>query len=239
LIHGTGQDKADGIGMMVTHGCMRMYPEDVAQLFPKVSVGTQVNLVYQSVKVGWRGPDLYIEVSQPLDEDHLGYDKLQALAKPLIEKKTADRPGFVLNQDALKQALRKPNGIPTIISGGTVTAGQSEKIPVMSRNPSVDRPADGTAPPPPPPAIAPAPAPVVAKPAPVPEYRPATPAPSQATPAPVVPHIPAQTSSAPPPRPVAQTSPAAPPAQRMPPAPAPAAPSASSRREEQLLPPIY
>lgn len=61
LIHGTGQEKADGIGMMVTHGCMRMYPEDVEQLFPKVSVGTQVNLIYQSVKVGWRGNALYID----------------------------------------------------------------------------------------------------------------------------------------------------------------------------------
>jgi L,D-transpeptidase ErfK/SrfK len=138
LIHGTGQDKADGIGMMVTHGCMRMYPEDVAQLFPKVSVGTQVNLVNQPVKVGWNGNLLYVEVSQPLDEDHLGYDQLRALALPLIQKKIADRPDFVLNEDALKQALQKPNGIPVSITGGAVgTTAQAERIPTVPRIPPV------------------------------------------------------------------------------------------------------
>jgi len=151
LIHGTGQDKADGIGMMVTHGCMRMYPEDVAQLFPKVSVGTQVNLVNQPVKLGWRGNALYIEVSQPLDEDHLGYEQLQALAMPLIQKKIADHPDFVLNEDALKQALQKPNGIPVSISGGAVgatLAAQPEKIPLMPRIPPIPvEPAPAPAPP--------------------------------------------------------------------------------------------
>ncbi|MDD5034639.1 MAG: L,D-transpeptidase family protein [Methylococcaceae bacterium] len=122
LIHGTGQDKADGIGMMVTHGCMRMYPEDVEQLFPKVGVGTQVNLVNQPVKLGWDGNVLYIEVSQPLDEDHLGYDQLLSQAMSLIQKKTAVRPDFVLNGEALKAALMKPNGIPVAISGGAVGA---------------------------------------------------------------------------------------------------------------------
>jgi L,D-transpeptidase ErfK/SrfK len=176
LIHGTGQDKADGIGMMVTHGCMRMYPEDVAQLFPKVSVGTQVNLVNQPVKVGWNGNALYIEVSQPLDEDHLGYDQLRALAMPLIQKKTADRPDFVLNEDALRQALQKPNGIPVAISGGAVgatLAAQPERIPLVSRTP------------PPPAEPPPAPTPAVAPPAmPPTAARPAAPVTTAPKPAP-------------------------------------------------------
>jgi len=157
LIHGTGQDKADGIGMMVTHGCMRMYPEDVAQLFPKVSVGTQVNLVNQPVKLGWNGNALYIEVSQPLDEDHLGYDQLRALAIPLIQKKAAERPDFVLNEDALRQALQKPNGIPVSISGGAVgaaLASQPERIPLMPRTPPVPVEPPPSAPIPPAPAPA-------------------------------------------------------------------------------------
>lgn len=151
LIHGTGQDKAEGIGMMVTHGCMRMYPQDVAELFPKVGVGTQVNLINQSVKVGWQGNGLYIEVSQPLDEDHLGYEKLRALAIPLIQKRTAGKTDFVLNEDALRKALEKPTGVPTLISGGATVANSQEKIPV------IDRPA-------PPPEVQPMTPPPVAQP---------------------------------------------------------------------------
>jgi L,D-transpeptidase ErfK/SrfK len=212
LIHGTGQDKADGIGMMVTHGCMRMYPEDVAELFPRVNVGTQVNLVYQSVKVGWRGNALYIEVSQPLDEDHLGYDKLLAQALPLIQKKTADHPDFVINQAALDKALRNPNGIPQVISGGAAgaaVAAQGEKIPVTPRAQPASEPES-------------APSASVAP------QQTAAPAPSQpVTPPPVqVPVV----------RPVQVTAPSAPPSEAP---PAPAIKPASSKSEDQLLPPIY
>lgn len=70
LIHGTEENyKSFGIGMRVTHGCMRMYNEDVARLFPLVSVGTPVHLVNQPVKLGWENGVLYMEVHQPLDED--------------------------------------------------------------------------------------------------------------------------------------------------------------------------
>jgi lipoprotein-anchoring transpeptidase ErfK/SrfK len=70
LIHGTEENyKSFGIGMRVTHGCMRMYNEDVARLFPQVAVGTPVYLVNQPVKLGWDSGVLYMEVHQPLDED--------------------------------------------------------------------------------------------------------------------------------------------------------------------------
>lgn len=70
LIHGTEENyKSFGIGMRVTHGCMRMYNEDVARLFPMIDVGTPVYLVNQPVKLGWDSGTLYMEVSQPLDED--------------------------------------------------------------------------------------------------------------------------------------------------------------------------
>lgn len=115
LIHGTGVDKAYGIGMRVTHGCIRMYPEDIERLFPTVPVGTPVNLVNQPIKLGWDGDDLYIEVSQTLDEDRLTYDQLLALAMNLIEKKTARR-SILLDGAVLKRALETPSGIPVIIS---------------------------------------------------------------------------------------------------------------------------
>lgn len=136
LIHGTDQDKAYGIGMRVTHGCIRMYPEDVAKLFPEVAVGTPVNLVNQPVKMGWRGDALYIEVSESLDEDRVSYDDLMAKATSLLEKETVGRT-VAIDNEALRRAVKDPTGIPTVIS-------LSGGAPVEAANPNA--PAEGAAP---------------------------------------------------------------------------------------------
>ena len=128
LIHGTGADKEFGIGMRVTHGCIRLYPEDIEQLFPQVAVGTQVTLVNQPIKLGWLGEDLYIEVSQPLDEDSVSYDELFAQAMNLIMKKTAGH-NFVLDGAVLKHALETPSGIPVVISKSAEAEPESAGLP--------------------------------------------------------------------------------------------------------------
>jgi L,D-transpeptidase ErfK/SrfK len=52
LIHGTNDP--DGIGMRASRGCIRMFPEDIETVFNNVSVGTQVNIIDQPIKVGWQ-----------------------------------------------------------------------------------------------------------------------------------------------------------------------------------------
>ncbi len=69
LIHGT--NKAFGVGMRASHGCIRMMPEDIEYLFPQIEVGTPVRIVSQPVKVGWFGGKLYLEVHEPLEEDQV------------------------------------------------------------------------------------------------------------------------------------------------------------------------
>jgi len=65
LIHGT--NRPAGVGMRVTHGCIRLFPEDIAWLFPQVEEGTPVRIVNQPIKFGWRGDALYLEVHPPLE----------------------------------------------------------------------------------------------------------------------------------------------------------------------------
>ena len=65
LIHGTNLPA--GVGMQVTHGCIRMYPEDIAELFKLVAVNTSVRLIDQPYRMGWHGEELYIEVHAPLE----------------------------------------------------------------------------------------------------------------------------------------------------------------------------
>lgn len=121
LIHGVDVDKSYGIGMRVTHGCIRMYPEDIDKLFPEVGVGTPVYLVNQPIKLGWLNNELYMEVSQPLDEDVMSYDTLYSIAMSLISKKTAER-SIPLNMTTIQLAIRKPSGIPVQISGNGATS---------------------------------------------------------------------------------------------------------------------
>jgi len=50
----------------VSHGCIRLYPEDIERLFPMVAVGTAGEFVYQPVKVGIRGGHVYLEVHKDI-----------------------------------------------------------------------------------------------------------------------------------------------------------------------------
>ena len=60
-IHGT--NKPYGIGRRSSHGCMRMYPEDIAELFPDVDVGTTVTVIDQPYKIGWSEDTLYLQTT--------------------------------------------------------------------------------------------------------------------------------------------------------------------------------
>ncbi len=112
LIHST--NKPYGVGMRVSHGCIRMYPEDIEKLFPQVKTGTKVHIVDQSIKVGWSKNILYIEVYPDLEGKELNYEHKLDLALNLIEQENNNRLP-VIDGGSLKQALENNNGIPVAI----------------------------------------------------------------------------------------------------------------------------
>ncbi len=117
LIHGT--NKPYGVGMRVSHGCVRMYPEDIEKLFPEVKVGTPVYIVNQPVKVGWWKKKIYIEVHPQLEGEELPYEELYENAMELIRKAFCRyhyQPELVVEAQALKQALEEKNGLPVAIT---------------------------------------------------------------------------------------------------------------------------
>jgi L,D-transpeptidase ErfK/SrfK len=67
LIHGT--NKPAGVGMRVSHGCVRLYPEDIEWLYDRVPDGVPVRIVNQPILFGRVGNDLLLEVHPPLEED--------------------------------------------------------------------------------------------------------------------------------------------------------------------------
>ncbi len=65
LIHST--NRPAGVGMRVTHGCIRMFPEDIEYLFQSVDVKTPVRIINAPVKIGWFGDELVMEVHPVLE----------------------------------------------------------------------------------------------------------------------------------------------------------------------------
>lgn len=115
LIHGT--DKPYGIGMRVTHGCVRMYPEDIEHLYGMVPVGMSVRLVDQPVKVGRIDGQLLLEAHAPLEEEELPIKVTIDQAHQVVAKKIGpDLPG--IDQSAMDLVVEQFSGIPVVISGG-------------------------------------------------------------------------------------------------------------------------
>ena len=59
-IHGTNAPTS--IYQLVTHGCIRMHPESIAQLFPEVTIGMRGTLAYQPILVALDGSRVLLEV---------------------------------------------------------------------------------------------------------------------------------------------------------------------------------
>ena len=78
LIHST--NRPAGVGMRVTHGCIRMFPEDIEYLFPNVDVNTPVRIINEPVKLGWFGDELVMEVHPMLESTMLDVDDQLAAA---------------------------------------------------------------------------------------------------------------------------------------------------------------
>ncbi len=74
LIHGT--NKPAGVGMRVSHGCVRLFPEDIEHLYQAVDLGVPVQIVNQPFLIGWDRGALYLEAHPPLEEDDRPWPEL-------------------------------------------------------------------------------------------------------------------------------------------------------------------
>jgi L,D-transpeptidase ErfK/SrfK len=121
-IHGTNIPW--GIGMEVTHGCIRLYPEDIQQLFSMIPVGMPGQFVYQPVKVGTRNGNVYIEVHPDVYET--GFNYLQEALRLLGEKGWSN----TVDWNRLTDALEEKRGVPTRISDGASRLPPGRRAPV-------------------------------------------------------------------------------------------------------------
>jgi L,D-transpeptidase ErfK/SrfK len=123
LIHGT--NKPAGVGLRSSHGCIRLYPEDIESFYDMIPVGTQVRVVNQPFLFGWLDGELYMQASGALEDD--SHDGKQALADGLpkaqqarIEKQLKHHDE-TLNVELVTALAHDPRGIPVAVSRADAT----------------------------------------------------------------------------------------------------------------------
>ncbi len=112
LIHGTNNPIA--VGMAVTHGCIRMYPEDIAELFPMVKVNTPVYLINEPVKVAWVDGRLMLEAHPPVDAQGQTTEPDLSVFEGLLEKALGDSV-VAIHWDKAREELKAARGMPVVV----------------------------------------------------------------------------------------------------------------------------
>jgi len=112
LIHGT--NKPNGIGMRISHGCIRLYPEDIKELFSKVSLKTPVNIINQPYKIGVKNDVIYLEAHPFLDEDKEKYENNLTSVIALIIKISNNRK-YQIDMRTAYEAIKNPTGLPIAV----------------------------------------------------------------------------------------------------------------------------
>ncbi|HUD51369.1 L,D-transpeptidase family protein [Parvibaculum sp.] len=118
-IHGT--NKPYSIGRRDSHGCIRLYPQDIDALFSVVTVGTPVTVVNEPIKAGWSNGELYVEV-HPYETDA---DTIETVGKARTEAaidvddmitSTAGAEVERVDWNAVERAMHQRTGIPVRVT---------------------------------------------------------------------------------------------------------------------------
>ena len=109
LIHGTNQPY--GVGMRVSHGCVRLYPENIEALYELVGIGVPVAIVNQPFLAGLQDGEIYFEAHKTLEDDKVGEHQRLVDALEAVELLASEQElPFSLEQ--LRSAAAGARGVP-------------------------------------------------------------------------------------------------------------------------------
>lgn len=113
FIHGT--NKPDGVGMQVSHGCIRLFPEDIKIIFSKTNIGLQVKIIDEPFKIGILGDNIFLEIHETLvpRETINSYKSIQLMIESFIFERQLE---VTIDWIKVKEAFEKKTGIPTLIA---------------------------------------------------------------------------------------------------------------------------
>ncbi len=140
LIHGT--NKPYGVGMRSSHGCIRLYPEDIAPMFQDLAVGTRVTVVNQPIAFGWEGDALHMQIFPILEDDKRregdGAQKLLNEAMSAHMEQRVKEHNVSVDLELINAIAAAPRGItvPISKSGTTLDAVLADTRRVENTLPS-------------------------------------------------------------------------------------------------------
>jgi L,D-transpeptidase ErfK/SrfK len=102
-IHGTNAPAS--IYSLVTHGCIRLHPDDIAQLFSQVEVGIRGRIVYEPVLIARVGDLVFLEVHPD------AYGKVPEPFERVLERARSEGYADMLDLPLVKETIRKRDGI--------------------------------------------------------------------------------------------------------------------------------
>ncbi len=115
-IHGTNANF--GIGLRVSHGCVRLRADDIKWLFDNVPVGTRVQFIDQPVKASAE-PDgsRYIEVHNPLSQTEEQFTSRKPVPLTLSAAVNKVLSDASVDSDSVQKALKARSGMPVKVNG--------------------------------------------------------------------------------------------------------------------------
>lgn len=113
LIHGT--NKPWGVGMRVSHGCIRLYPEHIEALFKQVDVGTAVRIINQPYKLGLKEGVLYLEAHPVLEEDADKFKDGFTHVISLVLEQLGPDSEYEIDWELARQVTQEAQGVPIAI----------------------------------------------------------------------------------------------------------------------------
>ena len=123
FIHGTNQPF--GVGQQVSHGCIRLYDDDIIALAGLVPNGTVVRTVDQPINAGMLGGALYAEFHSFETSGRSLTDVVGTLLR------AAEAGGVALDWSRVDALIRDADGVPRQVSADTLAAdGESaDEVP--------------------------------------------------------------------------------------------------------------
>lgn len=106
-VHGTNFPW--GVGRLVSHGCIRLYPEHIALLFKEVCVNTPFEIIYEPVKIGIRNNSIFMEVHPDI------YGRISDMYEHATQRLRDLGLWSSISVETVKEILQEQNGIPNCV----------------------------------------------------------------------------------------------------------------------------
>ena len=107
-IHGTHMPW--GVGRLISHGCIRCYPEHIRLLYPQVSIGTKLEIIYEPVKLGWQDGQIFLEAHPDV------YKMIPDYMEYAMEKLESFPMADLIDMEKFRMVVNLRNGVPTNIT---------------------------------------------------------------------------------------------------------------------------